>query len=216
MTVKAIAWDIDGTLIDSEPLHHRSFVAGSLALGKDFSGMPENRFRGVHMNDVWEAVRDELPAGTDKRDWLRAIQGCYARDAAGLAAMPGAVEAFAAVAALGLKQVCVSNSDRAIVDANIAALGIAHGIAFSLAINDVARGKPDPEPYLAAARRLGLKPAEMIAVEDSATGARSARDAGMIVVGYHQERVRFADLDHVIADHAEFVTLVRQLSTVPA
>ncbi len=210
MTIKAVAWDIDGTLIDSEPLHHRALVVGTLELGADLSDLPESAFRGVHMQDVWAAIRPRLPSGTNERQWLDAIHTHYTAATHTLAPIAGAVHATAEIASLGLVQVCVSNSDRLIVDANVAALGIADRLAFTLAINDVGHGKPDPEPYLTAAAKLGLVPHEVIAVEDSVTGAQAARAAGMIVVGYHGERVPFADLDHVVADHSELVAIIKQ------
>ncbi|MET3591335.1 HAD superfamily hydrolase (TIGR01509 family) [Mesorhizobium shonense] len=210
MTIKAVAWDIDGTLIDSEPLHHRALVVGTLEFGVDLSDLPESAFRGVHMQDVWAAIRPRLPSDTDARQWLDAIHTHYAAATHRLAPMVGAVEATAEIASLGLIQVCVSNSDRVIVDANVAALGIGDRLAFTLAINDVGHGKPDPEPYLTAAANLDLVPHDVIAVEDSITGAQAARAAGMIVVGYHGERVPFADLDDVVANHSEFVAIITQ------
>ncbi len=216
MTIEAIAWDMDGTLIDSEPLHHRALLAGTQSLGADLSDIDGEEFRGRHMHDVWTAVRPRLPADVAMGDWLDAIHDHYRANMAGLAPIPGALAASEAIASLGLTQVCVSNSARVIVDANIAALGMRRRLAFSLSIDDVMRGKPDPEPYLAAARKLGLDPARMVAVEDSLAGAQAARAAGMIVVGYHGQRVPFADLDHVVADHGELVTIIRRRLDGPA
>ncbi len=170
MTIEAIAWDMDGTLIDSEPLHHRALLAGTQSLGADLSDIDGEEFRGRHMHDVWTAVRPRLPADVAMGDWLDAIHDHYRANMAGLAPIPGALAASEAIASLGLTQVCVSNSARVIVDANIAALGMRRRLAFSLSIDDVMRGKPDPEPYLATARKLGLDPARMVAVEDSLAG----------------------------------------------
>ncbi len=170
MTIEAVAWDMDGTLIDSEPLHHRALLAGTQSLGADLSDIDGEEFRGRHMHDVWTAVRPRLPADVAMGDWLDAIHDHYRANMAGLAPIPGALAASEAIAGLGLTQVCVSNSARVIVDANIAALGMRRRLAFSLSIDDVMRGKPDPEPYLAAARKLGLDPARMVAVEDSLAG----------------------------------------------
>ena len=69
------------------------------------------------------------------------------------------------------------------VDANLAALAILDLIDFSISLDDVSAGKPEPEPYLLAARRLGIPTAEIAAVEDSVAGATSARAAGLRVFG---------------------------------
>jgi HAD superfamily hydrolase (TIGR01509 family) len=177
--IAAIAWDIDGTLIDSEPLHHRALVAASRSFGTDLSDLPDMAFRGVHMLQVWEILRPRLPPDLTRADWLAAIEQAYVAGSGTLVPVAGAVEAVRALAARGIRQVAVSNSSRRVVDANIAALGIATLLEFSISLDDVARGKPDPEPYALAAHRLGLPPARIAAVEDSAAGLASARAAGL-------------------------------------
>ena len=109
--------------------------------------------------------------------------------------------------ARGVAQACVSNSGRRIVDANIKALGIGEMIAFSLSLDDVSSGKPDPEPYREAARRLGAAPQATVAVEDSGAGARSARAAGLYVVGYAPEGNAFVGSDRSISKLTEVVAL---------
>src|SRR5450432_1446349 len=151
MTIfRAVAWDIDGTLIDSEPLHQRGLVAASADLGVDLSDLDPEAFRGVHARDIWKA----------------GIESYYVAHAAELEPNPGAIEAMRELAARGVAQACVSNSGRTIVDANIEALGIGKIIAFSLSLDDVSSGKPDPEPFREAARRLGVAPQATVAVED--------------------------------------------------
>ena len=61
---RALAWDIDGTLIDSEPLHQRALVAASAALGADLSDLEPEPFRGVHAIDIWKALKPRFPAGS--------------------------------------------------------------------------------------------------------------------------------------------------------
>jgi HAD superfamily hydrolase (TIGR01509 family) len=178
-TIRAIAWDVDGTLVDSEPLHHRALLHGSAEFGIDLSDLPDQAFRGVHMGDVWDILRPRLPAGLDEAGWLAAINRHYVAHRHELAAVPQAVETIRRFAEMGLSQVCVSNSARLIVDANLDALGVADVMAFSISLDDVLRGKPDPWPYTEACRRLGLQPASVLAVEDSRTGIASAIAAGL-------------------------------------
>ena len=85
-------------------------------------------------------------------------------------------------------------------------------IAFSLSLDDVSSGKPDPEPFLKAARRLGAEPHATVAVEDSGAGARSARAAGLFVVGYSPSGEPFVGADRSIAKLMEVVALVRGVS----
>ncbi len=205
---RAVAWDIDGTLIDSEPLHQRSLVAASAALGADLSDLEPETFRGVHAVDIWKALKPRFPAGSSFDPWIAAIEGFYVAHAGELEPIPGALEAVLELAARGVAQACVSNSGRAIVDANIKALGIGKIIAFSLSLDDVLSGKPDPEPFREAARRLGSEPHATVAVEDSGAGARSARVAGLYVVGYSPSGEPFVGADRSITQLMEVVALV--------
>ncbi|MDM9622886.1 HAD family hydrolase [Rhizobium sp. AC44/96] len=178
----AVAWDIDGTLVDSEPLHHRALVAASLEFGVDLRDLPDMAFRGVHMGDVWKRLAHCLPPLLEEEVWISAINRHYVRARHTLVAIPGAVETVRALHELGIRQVCVSNSCRAVVDANLDALGIGRWIQFSISLDDVTEGKPSPVPYCMAAQRLGRAPAQIIAVEDSSTGICSAKAAGLHAV----------------------------------
>lgn len=181
---RAVAWDIDGTLVDSEPLHHRALVAASKGFGVDLTDLPDVAFRGVHMGDVWKRLQSRLPQGLAEQAWLNAINRHYIEHRHSLTTMPGAVETIRMLADLGIPQVCVSNSCRAVVDANLDAMGISSCIRFSISLDDVAEGKPSPVPYLMAAERLGLPAGSIVAVEDSFTGLASARAAGLYAVLY--------------------------------
>lgn len=183
MIVRAVAWDIDGTLVDSEPLHHRALIAGSRIFGVDVTDLPDQAFRGVHMHDVWQALRPRFSPSLVEAEWLAAVARHYVGHRHEVTRIPGAAETVRALHAEGILQACVSNSERAIVDANLDALGIGGCIAFSLSLDDVAEGKPSPVPYADACRRLGLQPRQVLAVEDSRAGAASARAAGLQVAG---------------------------------
>ena len=205
--MRAVAWDIDGTLVDSEDLHHRALVATCRSCGVDLSGIPHRAFEGVHMLDVWTQLQPRVPPALDRDEWLAAIDWFYIERAGELVATPQARETIRALHAGGAAQACVSNSGRRVVDANIAALGIGDMIAFSISLDDVMAGKPDPEPYRRAAQLLAVAPEEVVAVEDSATGAASARAAGLFVVRYDPGGERIGYADRWIASLPELLTL---------
>lgn len=97
---RAVAWDVDGTLVDSEPLHHRALLAGSLRWGVDLSDLPEQQFRGTHMADAWAALRPRMPAELGPADWLAAITAYYIANSGDLKPLPGVVPgALAAIVA---------------------------------------------------------------------------------------------------------------------
>ena len=198
MTIRAVAWDIDGTLIDSEPLHHEALLAVCRSWQVDLSDVSEERFIGITMPAVWRLIADRMPPTLTESAWEAAILDYYAARSVGLSSTPGAVEAIENLAELGFEQACVSNSGRRIVDANILALGIKKHVAFSISVDDVQRGKPDPEPYATACAKLALPPRQVLAVEDSLTGLQSARSAGLVTVFFDPSRRTEAQADFII------------------
>lgn len=184
MKFNAIAWDVDGTLVDSEPLHHRALLATCQRFGLDLRFLPITRFYGVHINDVWLALRADLPADLDRELWLQGIEDYYHDHSSELVAIPGSRETIRQLAAKGIRQACVSNSGRRIVESNLEALGVREFIDVVVTLDDVHAGKPSPEPYQQAIGAFGLPAAAVLAVEDSTTGMRSAQAAGMHVAFY--------------------------------
>lgn len=209
MTIRAVAWDVDGTLVDSEPLHHYALLAACAKWGVDISDIPHDAFRGVHMHDVWRALAPRMPAAAREGDWVEANDDYYVKHRKRLVPMPRVIETVTALAKAGIAQICVSNASRMIVDANIDALGLADVIEFSLSIDDVVHGKPDPEPYAAGCVRLGLPPHEVAAIEDSAPGRLSARAAGLLVIAYDHLNEQVTDADLVIRDLARLPALLK-------
>jgi HAD superfamily hydrolase (TIGR01509 family) len=117
--------------------------------------------------------------------------------------MPGAPELLADVAAAGVPAALVSSSYRTVMDAVLDAVG-RHHFAVTVSADDVARTKPYPDPYDAAARALGVDPAACVALEDSATGAASARAAGCVIVAVPSiAPVDPSQVDAVVASLAE-------------
>ena len=208
MTIRAVAWDVDGTLVDSEPLHHDALVEACRNWNVDISDITDDSFRGVHMGDVWRAIASRMPATAKERDWMRANDEYYVKHRMTLKPLPQAVETVAALARAGILQICVSNAGRIILEANIDALGIAATMDFALSLDDVTRGKPHPEPYALGCARLRLRPDQVVAIEDSSTGRRSARAAGLLVVAYDHLGERITDADYVIRDLSSLPSLI--------
>ncbi len=212
MHVRAIAWDIDGTMLDSEPLHHRALVTVSGRYGVDIA-LDDDRFVGVGLDHVWVALKHRYPAELTQSHWVNGIISAYLADTASLAIYDGLIDTVAAFHRIGIVQCCVSNSARAIVDANIARLGIVDLIAFSISRDDVTRPKPDPEPYAQACQRMGIAPANVLCIEDSISGSTSAIAAGCQLLRYGKDFSEYADLathaslrDLCYRPHAEFPT----------
>lgn len=179
MTPKAVFWDMDGTLVDSEPLHEAALVAALRSVGVAPPSNLHERVLGIAAGPVYEMLRSEFGLDLPFDDWIVRKYDHYLPMAETLKPRPGAIEVFNALRALGVQQAVVSNSDRVIVDANLSAVGLIYPGMRTISRNDVREGKPHPEPFLRAAWLAGVDPADAVAVDDSVTGATSGLAAGM-------------------------------------
>ncbi|MFA4927063.1 MAG: HAD family phosphatase [Patulibacter sp.] len=116
----------------------------------------------------------------------------------GVPVMPGAAELVAALHADAVPVAMATNAARGFAEKALAAAGHPHTFDVLLTADDVPRPKPAPDIYVAAAEALGVRPEECVAVEDSPTGVRSARDAGMTVVGVLSHPGVELDAHHVV------------------
>lgn len=200
--IRAVLWDIDGTLLDSEPWHHRAMIDVCRGYGVDLTEAECAASVGVAFRDYYLQLHARRPLPVAMERWADEINALYVTRVAEVRPRDGAFALVEAFAARGLAQACVSNSGRAVVQANIAAMGLAH-FRFGLSREDVANGKPHPEPYLKAAALLGLPPEACAVIEDSPTGARSAMAAGMLTVAWPQNPgTVFDTVDHLVEDPA--------------
>ena len=205
---RAVAWDLDGTLIDSEGLHQRSLIETGAEFGVDLSDLPDEAFRGIHMRDVWTALEPRYPKTVDRKTWIAAIERFYVAHAPSLSAIPGAVEAVRALAAKGVPQACVSNSGRSIVDANLDALGVRRSMAFSITLDDVSAGKPDPGALSGSGPPLRVTACGDCRGRRQRRGRSSARAAGLYVIGYAPDsETSLAGSDRSIAKLMEVASL---------
>ncbi|WP_431862362.1 HAD family hydrolase [Azospirillum sp.] len=201
--LQAILWDIDGTLLDSEPWHQRATLAVCRSHGYDITDAQYAATLGISFPDFYARLHAERPMPVSFEQWAGAITDHYIQRIHEVAPRDGAFALVEAFAARGLRQACVSNSGRRAVAANLGYMGLTH-FEFAICRDDVVNGKPDPEPYLRAAERLGVPPEACAAIEDSPTGARAAKAAGMLTVAWPQHaHLVFEMADHVVGHPGE-------------
>ena len=178
----ALLFDMDGLLIDSEPLWFAVETDVMARLGGRWTPADQRALLGSALeNSVrYFLERAAVPADPAQvAEWMTAGIEAQVRDN-GVTVMPGAAALVAEVAASGLPHALVTSSQRRFADAVLARTGLRFPAVVSG--NDVRRGKPDPEPYLLAARRLGVPPARCLVLEDSIAGVGAAEAAGCAVV----------------------------------
>ncbi len=182
---KAVLWDMDGTLLESEELWDIGVRELSVHLGGPMSEATREATIGAATPHALTVVFDSLGLERTPEALAQAKSWLYERMAgmftAGLPWRPGARDALALVRSLGLGSVLVTNTERELAEYALDTLGRGH-FDHTVCGDEVAAGKPDPAPYLRAAELLGLHPKECLAVEDSPTGAAAAEAAGCTVL----------------------------------
>ena len=179
----AVLFDMDGTLVDSEPVWDRALEELARWLGGTLSADARRRTLGTNVPVSVEIVHADVgrPDADPVLSGKKLVAEAGARFAAGLVWRPGARELIDAVRAAGVPTALVTNTERPLV---VLALGPLVDELFDVSVcgDEVRHAKPDPEPYLTAARLLGVAPASAVAVEDSPTGTASASAAGCAVL----------------------------------
>jgi len=194
----AVLWDMDGTLVDSEP----AWIAAQYALVERSGGVWSEADALALVGSTLEQTAVALRAAgvaLDDAAIEDALEGdVEAALGAGIAWRPGARELLRSVAAAGIPQAIVTTSSRRL--ASIVAAALAGDVTFAVVVtgDDVTRGKPDPEPYLLAARLLGVAIEDCAAVEDSPTGLGAAVASGAAAVGVPHQVALAEGADRVL------------------
>ena len=189
-----VIFDCDGVIVDSEPVSNRVVAADLTALGWPMSpDEADHLFLGMTLTDMVPVIEHRL-GRTLPHGWKDALLSqLVARLAVEVTPVPGALEALAGVSALGVPWRIASNSSHEEMDAKFGCLGIRALVAGRLhSHRDVARGKPAPDLFLAAAALEGVAPAGCVVIEDSLTGARAAAAARMDCLAYLPDRTASA------------------------
>jgi HAD superfamily hydrolase (TIGR01509 family) len=180
--IRAIVFDMDGVLVDSEPLWHEVRRDLAAAHGGRWGEEDQRAVMGDNSRQWASYLRRRFGVpGDDEEIIARVVFELLRRYDESLPLLPGAAETVRGLAArwpLGL----ASSSPRRVIDHVLEHAGLAGCFAARVSSDEVRRGKPEPDVYLEACRRLGVAPAETLAVEDSTNGLKSAAAAGMRVV----------------------------------
>jgi HAD superfamily hydrolase (TIGR01509 family) len=213
-TLQAVLWDMDGTLVDTEPLWIASEYELAERSGATWSREHALNLVGWDLLDSGRYIRDHMGLEMEPEEVVqlmldRVVAGV--RD--GVDFRPGVLELLAEQRRAGVPAALVTMSYRSLAEAVVA--GLPAGTFAAVVVGDeVGNGKPHPEPYLTAARLVGADPARCVAIEDSTTGATSAQAAGcrVLAVPHHVavppapgrsvvpslEGVRLADLESML------------------
>lgn len=182
--LRGLCWDMDGTLIDSEWLHHQSLAEVAARFGLAFGEDEAASLLGATMGEKWQALRPGLEEHLDEAAWRALCREFYIERLSPALGRPGPLAILGRARSLGISQALVSNGEAEVVRANLDVLGIGDLFDCVVTADDCAVGKPDPTPYRMACAHLGLPPEACLAVEDSPTGLASATAAGLVAAAW--------------------------------
>jgi HAD superfamily hydrolase (TIGR01509 family) len=217
--IEAVVFDMDGVLVDTEHLWDEVREQLTDEWGGRYTPDAQRAMMGMSSLE-WSRYLHEVVGLREPPEAINAevVRRMLARYELDLPVVPGAREAVRRLHADGLALAVASSSNRELIDAVLRRLELEALFRVTVSSEEVSRGKPAPDVYLEAARRLRVAPERCVAVEDSASGIRAAHAAGMRVVAYpnrhyppDQEALALAEvvlgrlsaLEDAIAVHAE-------------
>lgn len=180
--IKAVAFDKDGTIFDSERLYADSLVTACDELGYDMSRVENDRFFGLAADATFALLAEYIGPKFEHDKMLETWMNHRNKliEARGVPMMPGAEEALRYCYEQGYPLALVTSDSRDgfLHDFSHAPEDLQGMFSVVITVEEVAQPKPDPEPYLRAAAYLGVLPQELLVVEDSTHGIESALAAG--------------------------------------
>lgn len=183
--IKAVIFDMDGVLADTEPLHEKSRDVLLAKLGLNVAALSPRAYaksKRLYWDEVAKECRLSLTAEELTQEEFVILMDIAERS--GLKANPGVEKAICSLRSKGFLTAVASSSDRIYVEKILKITGLAGKFDYLSCGNEVAAAKPAPDVYLHALKLCGVSADEAIAVEDSDTGSKAAAAAKVACVGY--------------------------------
>jgi HAD superfamily hydrolase (TIGR01509 family) len=185
--IAAAIFDVDELLVSLELQHKEAERLVVEEMGHRYTELP-HQIRTASGRRVWDVVADMHA----HFGWTQPLQEVFDRrqalftallETAEIAPMPGAAHAVGLLHGAGYPLAVASSGVRGYLETVLSRLGLRQYFGVLVSSEDVTRGKPNPEPYLLAAARLGVRPGQCVVFEDAAVGVRAAKAAGMACIG---------------------------------
>ncbi len=184
-SVYAAIWDLNGVIIDDMPIHFDSYREVLGPLGYDLQMDEYNALCvGASMAQVFGKIMPAVARPISLEEAIKRKLDAYFRLAEGrMVMLPGVGELIRGLAGLGFSQAIASGGTGREIAVILKTFGVDQYFTASVGCEDVTKGKPDPEPFMTAAERLGADPVNCVIFEDGEFGIRAAKTCGMKAVG---------------------------------
>lgn len=214
--IDAVIFDMDGVLIDSEPLHYRTDLTLLGKLGIQIERDYLDRFVGMTNPEMWKTIISEQGITRDVDEILSEQLELKLQllEDGDWTALSGAVELVEGLVVKEIPVAVASSSSLPFIEGVLRKTGLDRFIHRYVSAESVARGKPAPDVFLEAARMLAVSPVQCLVVEDSRNGVLAAKAAGMRIIGYRNPSSGDQDLsraDAVVTDHRDTMRELERL-----
>jgi len=200
--IKAVIFDMDGTIVDSEPIYDQVNAEIYEKYGFNLSQEDYDRHMGANMRDIWTDILERHPVKEEFahykiEDFMEDhIHSSYQglAEAEELELMPGVKDWFEFLKDHGYKMIIASSSYAPIIEHVYQRFGLEQYMEGYVDGNSIENGKPAPDIFLKAAAELGVKPENCLIIEDSENGVNGAHQAGAKVIGFNRAQAESQDL----------------------
>lgn len=203
--ISAIIYDLDDTMVNSDPLHARAWEELLKDHGHEFAALPEDlrsSFIGMRVIDIVSEIADYLELEASKDDLYKKRVELFLEIVKNeLEPMPGLLESLKRFKDADYRLAIASSGATSYIDLVLSKFGIKDYFEAVVTGDDVKIGKPHPEAYLVAAQKLQLEPAECLVLEDATKGIQSAKAAGCKCIAIKNPNIPtqdFSDADLVV------------------
>jgi beta-phosphoglucomutase-like phosphatase (HAD superfamily) len=203
-TIQAVLWDLDGVLVDTETILFTAERIAFAAYGAEITPEFKRQFIGMGGSEVLVAMAEALGIEADVAELGRRKLDAFAQQLPFLEGFAPTAEMVRAFSDAGLPQAVASGSSREGIRAALRLAGLDELLTVHVSVDDVAAGKPAPDVFLEAARRLAIDPSACLVVEDAVPGVLAAKSAGMMCLAIPSVPepldARFEQADLVVRD----------------
>lgn len=205
--MKAVIFDMDGVIIDSEPLHQKVEEELLEDLGGTMTASDKEAFVGTTDYHMWSTMKERFNLSQSVEEMINSKKERFLNQIHTVFLVDGFKEVLSQLKEEGYLIALASSNNRKAVDHIVKQFDLAKDFELTMSGEDVTHGKPHPEIFLKTAEAMGVVPADCLVIEDAKNGVEAAKAAGMKCIGLDNPNSGPQDLseaDIVLKDYQEF------------